>query len=154
VRQDVADVLLYRKVMEQQRVPSLAQIAFGFAELGLRSFGGVAAQVRDVLVRGRRWVDEGEFAEVLGVGQVLPGGNVLNVAAMLGDRWRGPLGALVAISALTVPSTFVAIAFLSVANAFVAYPIAASIERMIVAAAAGGIVATGLRLLAREIKRR
>jgi chromate transporter len=140
--------------MEQKAPPRLDQIAWCFTELGLRSFGGVAAQVRDVLVRNRGWVDDAEFAEVLGLGQVLPGGNVLNASAMLGDRWHGWPGTFVAIASLTVPSTFVAIIVLSAANTLASNPLVTSVERMVVAAAAGSVAATGMRLLVRELRRK
>jgi chromate transporter len=140
--------------MDVKVPPTLGQIAWCFMELGLRSFGGVGAQVRDVLVRGRGWVDDAEFAEVLGLGQVLPGGNVLNASAMLGDRWRGWPGAITAVTALTVPSTCIAIVLLSAATWLASNPIMTSIERTIVAAAAGSVTATGLRLLVREVRRK
>ena len=37
---------------------------------------------------------------MLGVGQVLPGANTVNVAVMIGDRFQGPVGACVSVLAL------------------------------------------------------
>lgn len=127
--------------------PSLRAIALCFAELGMRGFGGLASQVHEVLVVRRKWLDEADFAETLGLGQILPGGNVMNMAAMLGDRWRGWPGAVVALLALTVPSTFIAIAIFVAASTAASSPILTSVEQMVVVAASGALVATGLRAL-------
>jgi chromate transporter len=128
-----------------KRPPSLGAVAWCFAEMGLRGFGGVLAQARDVLVERRKWVTDREFAEVLGLGQLLPGGNIINVAAILGDRWAGPLGSVVAIAAMMVPTTAIAIALLAGAAQVARDPRVISAEHSVVAAAAGLLIASGFR---------
>ena len=44
---------------------------------------------RHVLVERRRWLTEREFVELLALGQMLPGPNVLNLGLMLGYRYAG-----------------------------------------------------------------
>ena len=61
---------------------------------------GVAAWARRVIVEERRWLTEREYAEVLGLGQVLPGPNVGNAAVMIGRRFHGLPGALLATAGI------------------------------------------------------
>ena len=51
-------------------------------------------------VEERRWIAPADFAEVLALCQFLPGPNVGNVSVVLGRRWFGPLGSLVAFAGL------------------------------------------------------
>lgn len=71
-----------------------------FQEIGLSGFGGALPWARRILVERRGWMTDREFAELLGLCQVLPGGNVINVSIYVGARHHGPLGALVAFSGL------------------------------------------------------
>jgi chromate transporter len=52
------------------------------------------------MVEERRWIAPADFAEVLALCQFLPGPNVGNVSVVLGRRWFGPLGSLVAFAGL------------------------------------------------------
>lgn len=52
------------------------------------------------MVEERRWLSPSEFAEVIALCQFLPGPNVGNASVVLGRRWFGPLGALIAFGAL------------------------------------------------------
>lgn len=115
--------------------------------MGLRGFGGVLAQARDILVERRRWVSEREFAELLGLAHLLPGGNIMNVAVILGDRWAGLPGAITAVAALMIPSTIIVIALLIGVSRIAAERHVQSAEHAVVAAAAGLLIASGLRTL-------
>jgi chromate transporter len=74
--------------------PSLPAFCLAYLRIGLIGFGGVNAWARRVLVEEKRWISEQDYAEVLGIGQVLPGANALNVAIQLGERWHGAAGAI------------------------------------------------------------
>lgn len=52
------------------------------------------------MVEERRWLAEADFAEVVALCQFLPGPNVGNVSVVLGRRWFGLRGAIVAFLAL------------------------------------------------------
>jgi chromate transporter len=82
--------------------PSLTQLFGGFLEVTLSGFGGVLAWAHRTLVERRGWLSEHEFAEVLGLSQILPGGNIVNVAVFVGARFHGVRGALVALCGLLV----------------------------------------------------
>ena len=52
-------------------------------EIGVSAaFGGVGPWARRIIVEEERWLDDREYAELLGLCQVLPGPNVGNVSVM------------------------------------------------------------------------
>ena len=53
-----------------------------------------------MMVLRRRWLSEADFAVMLGLGQVLPGPNIVNVAVAVGSRFHGVGGAAAAIAGL------------------------------------------------------
>lgn len=75
-----------------------------FTRMAMQGFGGVLPVARRELVDRERWLTDAQFVELLSVGQVLPGPNVVNLSLVFGDRcfgWRGALAALAGM--LTVP---------------------------------------------------
>jgi chromate transporter len=77
---------------------SKSELFFGFLKIGLLGFGGIAPWARHIIVEEKRWLTDREFAEVLGVGQVLPGPNVMNASIIIGDRNQGLIGVLLCLS--------------------------------------------------------
>ena len=55
-------------------------------------FGGVLPWARRMLVEQRRWLTAEEFTEVLSLGQFLPGGNIVNMSVVIGQRFHGVPG--------------------------------------------------------------
>ncbi len=76
---------------------SKAELFLGFLKIGLLGFGGVGPWARHIIVEERRWLTDREFAELLGIGQVLPGPNTINAAVILGDRNQGLIGVLLCL---------------------------------------------------------
>ena len=69
-----------------------------FSRITLSSFGAVAFWARRVLVERQRWLTEQEFVDLLALGQLLPGPNVLNLTVMVGYRFAGWVGAGAAVA--------------------------------------------------------
>ncbi|MCD2173189.1 chromate efflux transporter [Rhizobium sp. C4] len=85
-----------------------------FLKLGLTSFGGPIAHLgyfRDELVLRRRWIDEARYGEIVALCQFLPGPASSQVGFCLGLLRGGPLGALAAWTAFTLPSALLLILF-------------------------------------------
>ncbi|WP_045729354.1 chromate efflux transporter [Pseudarthrobacter chlorophenolicus] len=85
-----------------------------FLKLGVTSFGGPIAHLgyfRDELVRRRKWVDDREYADLVALCQFLPGPASSQVGFGLGLHRAGPLGALAAFLAFTLPSAALLVAF-------------------------------------------
>ena len=129
------------------RPESLNDLFWSFTHLALQGFGGVLAVVQRELVEKKKWLTREEFLEDWAVAQVLPGPNVVNLSLMIGDRYFGMRGALVALAGmLTFPLMLVlllAAAFAGVADS----PHVQGALRGMGAVAAGLIGATGLKLV-------
>ena len=78
----------------------LRELCFGFLLIGLLGFGGLAASGFYVIVERNRWLNRKDYVELFGICSILPGGNILNASIVLGDRYQGPLGSVLAISSL------------------------------------------------------
>ena len=87
---------------------SAADLFFAFNRLALQGFGGVLPVAQRELVERCGWLTKAEFVELLSLGQILPGPNIVNMALMFGDRhfgWRGAGAALAGL--LLAPLTIV-----------------------------------------------
>ena len=129
------------------RPHSLADLFWSFTWLALQGFGGVLAVVQRELVDRKQWLSREEFIEDWAVAQILPGPNVVNLSLMLGDRYFGLRGALVALAGMLA---FPLAAVLLLAALFSGISGAAAAQgalRGMGAVAAGLIAATGLKLL-------
>jgi chromate transporter len=126
--------------------PTLGELYRGFLYAGARGFGGALPWARRMLVDERRWLTVQEFTDVFGLCNVLPGPNVVNVSVVIGARFGGPRGAVVALAGLlTVPLAIV----LTLAAFYSRVAHLAWIEAPLrgVGAAAGGLVlAAGLKM--------
>ena len=92
-----------------------------FLKLGVTSFGGPIAHLgyfRDELVIRRKWIDEEGYADLVALCQFLPGPASSQVGFALGLLRGGPLGALAAWSAFTLPSAALLVLFAFGATAF------------------------------------
>lgn len=125
---------------------TLSQLFLGFLSIGARSFGGVMPWAHRVMVEERRWMTPADFAETIGLCQFLPGPNVGNSAIVLGKRWFGLRGALVAFLGLfALP--FVWVMALGVAYAdFAANPALRAVVTGVGAAGAGLFLGTAVKL--------
>ncbi|MFO7854436.1 MAG: chromate efflux transporter [Paracoccaceae bacterium] len=85
-----------------------------FLRLGLTSFGGPVAHLgyfREALILRRGWLSEAQYAEIVALCQFLPGPASSQVGLALGLFRAGPLGALAAWTAFTLPSALALILF-------------------------------------------
>ncbi len=91
-----------------------------FLKLGLTSFGGPIAHLgyfRDEIVVRRKWLDEKGYGDLVALCQFLPGRASSQVRFALGLMRGGPLGALAAWAAFTLPSAIILIIFAMAATA-------------------------------------
>lgn len=130
---------------------SLFELFRGFATIGLLGFGGVAAISRHIIVEKSKWLSEKEYATILGMGQVLPGPNVVNASVVIGDRFQGVKGSLVSVLGLMVAPICILLILASLYDHYSHFP-AVNVALMGGAAAASGmIIGTGLKM-AQKIK--
>ncbi|WMT91192.1 chromate efflux transporter [Pelagibacterium sp. H642] len=90
------------------------EVLLAFLKLGLTAFGGPIAHLgyfRDEFVTRRRWLTEAAYADLVALCQFLPGPASSQVGFGLGLMRAGPLGALAAFLAFTLPSALLMVAF-------------------------------------------
>ena len=126
---------------------TLAALFVGFLKVSLLGFGGGLVWARRIVVDRQRWMDDHDFAEILTLCQFMPGPNIVGIAVCVGAKTRGMIGTVAAVSGfLVIPWVIglsVGLLFLQYAHLIVLRNILGGIA----AAAAGLLIATGLRLL-------
>ena len=133
--------------------PRLLDLFLAFTGVAVMGFGGVLPWARRMLVERRQWLTPDEFTEVLSLGQFLPGGNIINVAVVVGERFRGAPGALAAmVGLLAAPFAIV----LGLGALYLRYAHLTEVEAAldgVAAAAAGLILAMAARMAAPLFRR-
>jgi len=127
---------------------SLGALYAAFLKASLCGFGGgLLVWTRRVIVEERQWMSDAEFADTLSLCQFLPGANFANLSVCVGSRFRGAAGACAAFLGLTllplVVALFLGVGYLQIAHLAVVRRVLGGIS----AAAAGMVIATGMRLL-------
>lgn len=133
---------------DRPRPTSLLDLFVSFTVLALQGFGGVLAVVQREVVERKRWLTHEEFIEDWAVAQIMPGPNVVNLSIMLGARWFGPVGALVAMAGLLVLPLALVLLLAALHAGFADHPAMAGALRGMAAVSAGLIAATGFKLSA------
>jgi chromate transporter len=117
-----------------------------FAEMGLYGFGGVMPWARRILVERRKWIDDREFAELLAIGQILPGPNICNISVIIGYRYSGLLGAAAAPLGLLSAPFVIVLVLGALYHRFGGLPAVNGALRGMSAVAAGLVLMTGIKL--------
>jgi chromate transporter len=89
---------------------ALGELAWLFLKLGTTAFGGPAAHVAMMegeVVRRRRWLTRGEFLDLLGATNLIPGPNSTELAIHVGHARAGWPGLLVAGISFILPATLI-----------------------------------------------
>lgn len=118
----------------------------GFLMVGMFGFGGIAAAIYHVVVERKKWLSARDYAAVLGLGQVLPGANLINITAVIGDRFGGLSGALLSLLGLIVPPVLLLVALATLYDHFATHPDVIAGTKAAAAGAAGLIFGTGYKL--------
>ena len=127
-------------------VPNKRQLFAGFFKAGMSGFGGVMPHARRMLVDDRRWLTDRQFTELLGLGQALPGPNVVNMSIVIGARFHGWQGSLCSITGLMLAPLVIVLVLANIYDHF-AHSLAVNHALAAVAAAAAGLIlATGAKL--------
>ncbi len=132
----------------QHRPRSPADLFWSFTWLALQGFGGVLAIVQRELVEKKQWLTREEFIEDWAVAQILPGPNVVNLSLMIGDRYFGLRGALMALAGMLTFPLMVVLTLAAIFSGISDLPGVQGALRGMGAVAAGLIAATGIKLIA------
>ena len=131
---------------ERPAPQSLADLFVAFTSLALHGFGGVLPWAQRTLVEDRRWLSREEFLEVLAFGQLLPGPNIINVGIIIGHRYFGWRGSVVAVTGLVLFPAVIVLTAGAVYSQFVTVPAVQKALSGMAAVAAGLIIAMALKL--------
>ncbi len=90
---------------------SLSQLTRMFGWIGISSIGGGrSAYIYEVLVERHGWLTQAEFLPGYTLSQLLPGPTISNLSLVLGNGFRGILGATIALLAVLIPGSLAIIA--------------------------------------------
>ena len=131
---------------ETPGAPGTVELFLRFTQVGVSGFGGVMPWARRMLVEERRWLSAEEFSEALSLCQLLPGPNIVNMAVCVGTRFRGARGALAAVMGLMCAPFAIVLVLGALFTQYGDLPAVSAAFRGISAAAAGLVVAMGLKM--------
>jgi chromate transporter len=101
-------------------------LVIGFARTGVTGYGGGPSTIPLIeyeAVQKYKWMTEEEFGEILALANTLPGPIATKMAAYIGFKVKGIIGAAVAILAHILPSIIAMLGLLGVLYAFRKSPI-------------------------------
>lgn len=125
---------------------NLGELFLGFFSISWRSFGGVMPWAHRVMVEERRWLTPEDFASTIGLCQFLPGPNIGNASIVLGKRWFGLTGSIVAFLGL-FGLPFIWVLALGVVYAdFASHAVVKAVVTGVGAAGAGLFIGTAVKL--------
>lgn len=95
------------------RVFSYSEIFWTFFRIGLFTFGGGLAMgtvIRYELVLKNGWINDDDFMSEFSTATIIPGSISVNIAYLQGNRLRGKMGAMIAVTATILPSFIIILA--------------------------------------------
>ena len=130
--------------------PGLLAIFAAFFRLGVTSFGGgTAAWLYRAFVLRRQWISDQTFLIDVGLSRLMPGSAGVNLTVQVGQRLRGGLGALTAVTGLLSGPLVIVVALAAAYARIAGNPVAHAVLDGVAAAAIGLTFATGLVLIPR-----
>ena len=137
--------------------PRLRDIFAVFLRMGAMSFGGgMTSWTRREVVERRGWIDDRRFITGVGLSQISPGANGVNIAVYVGTVLHGGLGALVAVIGMLAAPVAVVLLAGGLYFGMNALPQGAWFGLALAGIGAGAIglnLANGLRLVRRNVRR-
>ena len=118
----------------------------------MSGFGGVLPWARRSIVEKEKWLSSEEFSSLLGICQIVPGPNIVNVAVCIGSRFAGVPGAVAGVlGVLTGP--VILVIFMGMLYEHLSYiPMVQGMLKGISAVGIGLIASTGFKMLRTELK--
>lgn len=110
----------------ESKLKAYLELAIGFARTGVTGYGGGPSTIPLIefeAVKKYKWMTEEEFVEILALANTMPGPIATKMAAYIGYKVKGAVGAVVAILTHILPSIIAMIALLSVLYSYKESPI-------------------------------
>jgi chromate transporter len=125
--------------------PVLWELAAQFFVLSLLSIGGASAVIPEIhlrVVEARQWMSDADFTQLFALSQAAPGPNVL-IVSLVGWKVAGVLGGIVALLAMSGPSSIFAYAVAHAWERFRDAPLRIALQRAIAPVTVGLILSSG-----------
>ena len=116
----------------------------------MSGFGGVLPWARRTIVEQEKWLTSEEVSAMLGICQIVPGPNIVNLAVCVGSRFAGVSGALAAVLGLTLGPVALVILLGILYEHYSYMPIVQGMLRGISAVGVGLIASTGFKMMRSE----
>ena len=123
------------------------ELFWAFTWMAMQGFGGVLAVVQRELVEKKQWLTLEEFVEDWSVAQILPGPNVVNLGLVMGGRYFGLSGAIVAVTGLLLAPLVVVLLLAMLYGQVAHLPTVQAALKGMGAVVAGLVMATGIKLI-------
>ena len=136
----------------QQKTLTPKQLFIGFSKIGMSGFGGVLPWARRTLVEREKILTSEEFSAILGICQIVPGPNVVNLAICVGSRFGGARGAVAAVLGLTLGPIAIVMLLATLYEHYSHLDTVQGILRGISAVGVGLIASTGFKMLRDEFQ--
>lgn len=134
----------------------LLSLFLTFFKIGLFTFGGgyaMIANIREVVVEQKKWLDEEDLLQVITVAESTPGPIAINLATYVGYKKKGFFGSLLATLGVVLPSLIIIYTVSLVLDRFMANRIVSYAFRGIQCAVAFLILKAGMDMFAKLEKK-
>ena len=126
----------------------LGALFYEFLRVSLLASGGGIVWAHRIAVDRRRWLSDAEFTDIVSLSQFMPGPNVVGIAVCVGTKLRGLPGAIAATAGFVlIPGIIGFLLGILLLFRHTGVPAFQGALIGISAAAAGMMIATGIRLL-------
>jgi chromate transporter len=122
-----------------------------FTKIALSGFGGVLPWIRRAVVEKKHWLTAGEFNSLIGICQLVPGPNVVNLAICIGARFTGVRGSISAVLGMMTAPVALVILIAYLYDHYGRLPEIQGLLRGICAVGIGLIASTGFKMLKNEL---
>jgi chromate transporter len=128
------------------------ELFISFSKIGMSGFGGVLPWARRTLVEQDKILTSEEFSSILGICQIVPGPNIVNLAVCIGSRFGGAKGAFAAVAGLTLGPICIVMLLALLYTHYSYLESAQGALRGISAVGVGLIASTGIKMLRDELR--
>lgn len=128
------------------------ELFVGFSKIGLSGFGGVLPWARRTIVEQEKWLTAEEFNAMLGICQLVPGPNIVNLGVCIGGKFAGVAGAFAAVLGLLLGPIALLIVIAMLYEHYSYMPLIQGMLRGVSAVGVGLIASTGVKMLRSELK--
>ena len=118
----------------------------------MSGFGGVLPWARRTLVERDKILTSEEFSAILGICQIVPGPNIVNLAVCIGSRFGGARGAIAAVLGLTMGPISIVMVLALLYEHYRYLDSVQGVLRGISAVGVGLIASTGFKMLKDEFR--